>query len=148
MLDASSLLRDHYDDPYHRGPCDAPTHAACRCAAGCPCEVAYELHLEQDGTVAEAWFEAAGCPWCEALASLLCEYCEGKAEGQLLSLEQSQLLTILGLPVQPLPPTEQPTCTSLPLVALQDALRSPCAALDGDQTDGPHFGGPSLREEC
>ncbi len=146
MNDWRQLLHDHYDDPYHRGACDAPTHAGSADCEDCQCQLDFELCVDASGKVLQAWFDGAGCETCEALASLLAGYCEGLTLGELRQLNVERLGTRLGLTSEEL--WNAAPCTSLPLMALQATLRSPLDPLDGDLADGTSFGGPSLREEC
>lgn len=143
MTPIPGWLLEHYDDPYHRGACDRPTHAAeCRCEAT-GCQLRVELRFQDEEVLSEAWFEGAGCVHCEALTSALLERVEGESAVQLRQLSQEALLD--GLKIEA---GGQPPCGALPLLTLHQALENPVEALDGDLADGGSFGGPSLREEC
>lgn len=140
------ILNDHYDDPYHRGACDVPTHAA---SARCPasgCVIAYELCVDPAGRVVQAWFEGEGCPTCEAVASLLAAYAEKRTQAELQSLTTENLSACLNLGDSA--EWQQAVCALLPWTAVCQAFKQPLDPLDGDLADGTNFGGPSLREEC
>ncbi|MEZ6137650.1 MAG: iron-sulfur cluster assembly scaffold protein [Pirellulaceae bacterium] len=136
-----SLLVEHFNDPYHRGACEAATHAGERICDATGCLLRIELHMPQQ-IVEEAWFEGEGCETCEGLCSLLMEHCEEKSAPELTALQLTQLLQELGLSALNSP------CADLPLTTLMAAIASPLDAIDGDLADGTSFGGPSLREEC
>ena len=146
MCDYQQTLHDHYLDPYHRGPCDDPTHAATlRCNEN-NCQLEFELSLDSDGIILQAWFEGEGCQICEGLASKLAHCCEGQPQATWAQLSMAQWCQQLGWPEREL--LALSPCCTLPLHALQAALTSPLDPLDDDLADGTNFGGPSLREEC
>lgn len=156
-----SILSEHFDDPYHRGECESATHAyedslADRVgeqAAGsdesqdCECQIRFELSVDDDDQVLEAWWDGQGCFRCEGTASVLAEAAEGKKLGELhLDSLASKLLDALA--------EEEPKdvslcrCQRLVLEVLSKAGRTSLSELDDDLADGTQFGGPSLREEC
>lgn len=146
MNDWRQLLRDHYDDPYHRGNCDNPTHSGGADCDVSQCQLGFELCIDSSAKVVHAWFDGSGCETCEALASLLAGYCEGWSLNELRQLDVKKMRTGLGLTNADL--WHSAPCTSLPWQALQAAIANPLDPLDGDLADGTSFGGPSLREEC
>lgn len=158
MNDWRQLLRDHYDDPYHRGACDVPTHAGVADCDEGPCQLGFELCVDPSAKVVQAWFDGSGCETCEALASVLAGFCEGWSLNELLQLNAEKLQLGLGLANADL--WNSSPCTWLPWQALQAAIANPLDSdlahgdlahgdfAQGDITDGPSFGGPSLREEC
>ena len=142
-MSTNQILRDHYDDPYHRGTCDSPSHfAELRCdETGCHLQV--ELNLDQN-LVVEAWFDGVGCEICEGMASVLVEAVEGKQVLEFAQLLQSRLTELGGdsgdLNSYP--------CNELPQKVFHAAVMSPLNKTDDDLADSSGFGGPSLREEC
>ncbi len=146
MTDISQLLSDHYDDPYHRGECEGATHAATCQSQPSGCQIALELRLSADGQVHQAWFDAAGCELCEAVASILAMTCEGKSAEELKQWNQGNFFDRLGLEDLALP--RSAACLWLPFETLGKTLRSPVDCIDSEVDEGPNFGGPSLREEC
>ena len=146
MDDISQLLSDHYDDPYHRGECEGATHAATCQSALSGCQIAFELRLSADGQVSQAWFDGAGCEFCEAVASILAMPCEGKSAAELRQWDHRNFFDRLGLEDLSLGPSA--ACMWLPYQTLEKTLRTPIDCMDSDVDDGPNFGGPSLREEC
>jgi nitrogen fixation NifU-like protein len=145
MSDPDTLLTEHFLDPFHRGPCERPTHAGeCECAAS-GCHLQVELVIDTEGRIVQAWFEGLGCQVCEAVASLLMEYVENRPADDILSLDVGQLVEALGL--HGAEAIMQTPCLVLPLQSLARAIISPLDLVD-DGESGTNFGGPSLREEC
>ncbi len=146
MPDYPQRILDYYDDPYHRGDCEHPTHAAENGCGESGCQLRIELRLQEDQSVEEAWFDGRGCMLCEALTSMLLEFCEGRMATELVDVEPANFWESLGL--QELGSLDRQSCSQLPLNVLHEALESPVDPVDWDAADGTHFGGPSLREEC
>jgi nitrogen fixation NifU-like protein len=146
MADILQLLRDHYDDPFHRGECEAVTNVASGECQQTGCQIAFGLRVNGARQVAEAWFDGAGCEWCEAVASIVAMACEGKDLSGLQRLSRADFFAAFGLEALPL---ERATaCVWLPYETLVQASRSPVDGLADELENGPNFGGPSLREEC
>ena len=139
--DTPQLLRSHFEDPYHRGDCDRGTCSAQAHDAGSGHFVAMQLRIDAD-LVEEAWFDAAGCWQCEAPASILAQFCEGKSIAALTELESAFFLELTQLDHVNIPSSCQP----LAWTALQRALQSFDSGMDATD-DRPLFGGPSLSEE-
>ncbi len=136
---------DHYHDPYHRGCCEQTTHAADGVCQESGCQLSIELAMG-DATIVEGWFEAEGCTACEGLASLVLERVEGLPISAFPGPDWSAWLPWLDFGTDEA--GSWPSCSSLVIDVLMQAVGSPVAALDGDLADGTQFGGPSLREEC
>ena len=76
-----NIVWQHYEDPYHRGSCDNPSHGGESACEQTGCRVAIEFRLDPlSGLCAEAWFDGEGCPMCEGLASILVERLEQRVE--------------------------------------------------------------------
>lgn len=146
MSDYQQTLEDYYLDPYHRGPHEDPTHAAATRCAENDCQLEFEVSLDGQGTILQAWFQGDGCSTCEGLASMLASSCEDQPAAVWASISFEAWTVQLGWPVAEL--LRLSPCATLPLRTLRAALASPLDTLDDDLTDGPNFGGPSLREEC
>lgn len=141
MESISSILEDHYADPYHRGPCDQPNFAAQKKCEESACQLRIELSISAEGEIREAWFDGEGCSCCESLASVLVETIEGQTADAASRLTPQTLLELAGATR-----TETlPGCYRLAVETLQLALDT---NLDATDDDGTNFGGPSLREEC
>ncbi len=136
------MLASHFEDPYHRGACDRPTHAGeFQDAVTCHW-VGVQLRVDDDNVVTDAWFDAAGCLFCEAPASLLMEFCEGRSIVELKALSEEKFVELTHLAELRQPP---PACCGISLHALQAALGS--HQVDDEVEGLPGFGGPSLSEE-
>lgn len=130
---------DHYEDPYHRGNCDAATHAEEGNNPLCGDQVRVELVLDNEGKVKEAWFEGKGCVISQASASMLMEKIEGMTLDQLKAYSATEMLELFGPQLTP----NRQKCCLLPWRVVQRAMHSPV-----NDEDGPSFGGPSLGEEA
>lgn len=151
----SDCFEEHYADPFHRGACEQPTHAAEKVSEQSGCQMRVELQLTENGDFAEAWFDAAGCEVCEALASIYMQFLlehddSATAFGSAEKLDEAWLEARLRevAPPAAIGRAKESSCYSLPASTLLAAIRTPLDALDDDLTDGIGFGGPSLREEC
>ena len=132
---------DHYEDPYHRGPCEAATHRHEDDNPLCGDVVVIELRVNADGIIEEAWFDGDGCCISQSAASMLVEKIEG------MTVEEAQLFSadnMLDLFQAKLTATRQKCCL-LSWKVLQESFYSP---LDGDDvSEESKFSGPSLGEE-
>ncbi len=130
---------DHYEDPYHRGPCDHPTHEHEANNPLCGDVVRVQLRLGSDGKVDEAWFEGEGCVISQASASMLTEKIEGMSVEQIKQFSADQMLQLFGPRLTP----NRQKCCLLSWRVVQSALHSPVNENAGEA----HFGGPHLGEE-
>jgi nitrogen fixation NifU-like protein len=131
----------HYEDPYHRGHCDAATHAHEGDNPLCGDVVRVEIELDAEGRVSQAWFDGQGCTVSQASASMLMEKIEGMTVEEL---KQFSAEDMLGLFEAPLTPNRQKCCL-LSWRVLQGAMHSPVD--EEEPSAGPDFSGPSLSEE-
>ncbi len=136
---------DHYEDPYHRGPCDGATHAHEADNPLCGDVVHIDLRLAPDGTIEEAWFDGEGCVISQASASMLMEKIEGKTLDEIHQFSADDMLKLFGPKLTP----NRQKCCLLSWRVLQSAVHSPLngSSPDDDDSGGHHFGGPSLGEE-
>lgn len=133
-------ILDHYEDPYHRGSCDHPTHAHEDDNPLCGDVVHVELRLGPDRKVQEAWFEGEGCCISQAAASMLMEQIEGKTVEQVKAFTAQDMLDLFGARLTP----NRQKCCLLSWRVVQGALHSPLH--DAASRDGA-FAGPDLGEE-
>jgi nitrogen fixation NifU-like protein len=94
-------ILDHYESPYHKGHLEHPTCAHCERNPLCGDVVRLELMIDDDGTIAEAYFNGKGCAISQAAASILCEAIEGKSIDEVRRLEAAQMLDLLKVPLTP-----------------------------------------------
>ena len=151
-------ILEHYEDPFHRGECESPTHVAECENAQTHCVLRVELRLTGTNSqkIEDAWWDGDGCPVCEGIASLLAE--------RLISQDLQELKTLsfqgfvgseLDL-AESLEGVEWPACAQLPFTVLWAALdeceglvrQDGLAAEERSSDFDDFFSGPSLREEC
>ncbi|QDV70247.1 NifU-like protein [Rosistilla carotiformis] len=133
-------LIDHFEDPYHRGDCEAATHVAEGENSLCGDTMQVQLRISpSDGQIEEAWFDGDGCVVSQAAASMLMETIEGMTPDAIRDFDTRAMLEQVGPSIA----VSQQKCALLAWRVLQLALQSP---LD-EFGDGPTFGGPHLGEE-
>ena len=118
---------DHYEDPYHRGPCERPTHTHEDDNPLCGDVVKVELRIE-DGRVREAWFDGEGCCISQSSASMLMENIEGKTVEQIKEFTAEEMLTLFRARLT----ANRQKCCLLSWQVVQSALYSP---IDGQGND-------------
>lgn len=146
--DIQQRIEDHYEDPYHCGRCERPTHYAEANSEACSTSetdvVAIELRIGgpsgEAEVIEEVWFEGQGCQLSQAVASMLAEHLEGTRTEAVAQMSLSELLSKLDIDIDP----AQHACCRVALDAAQAALNSPCE----EDLEGPTFGGPDLGDEC
>jgi nitrogen fixation NifU-like protein len=129
---------DHYEDPYHRGPCEGCTHRHEDDNPLCGDVVQVELKIDGEGRIKEAWFDGEGCCISQAAASMLMERIEGKSVDQVREFSADDMLKLFGPRLTP----NRQKCCLLSWKVLQTAVFSP----NGDD-ENLNFSGPSLGEE-
>jgi nitrogen fixation NifU-like protein len=132
---------DHYEDPYHRGSCDAATHGHEDDNPLCGDVIRVELRIDPEGTIQQAWFDGEGCCISQASASMLMEHIEGKSVEQVKRFSAEQMLDLFGARLTP----NRQKCCLLSWRVLQSAFHSPRDQAPPDE--GPMFSGPLLGEE-
>lgn len=142
--DLQQRIEDHYEDPYHRGRCERPTHYSEAqnesCSTADSDVIAFELRITDSDQIEEAWFDGRGCKLSQAFASMLAEHVEGLRTETVVEMSVPQMLSTLNIDVD----AAQHVCCKVALDALQTALNSPCE----EDLEGPTFGGPDLGDEC
>ncbi len=134
---------DHYEDPYHQGHCDRPTHMHEDDNPLCGDVVHVELTIDQDGRIREAWFDGDGCVISQASASMLMEKVEGQSVDEIKHFTAEQMLDLFGARLTP----NRQKCCLLSWKVLQQAVHSPLNGQGDDEDNGPTFSGPDLGEE-
>ena len=130
---------DHYEDPYHRGPCEKPTHTHEGNNPLCGDVIAIQLRVDQNGIIQEAWFEGEGCCISQAAASMLMEAVEGKTVEEVKQFGVEEMLKLFGPRLTP----NRQKCCLLSWRVMQSAFHSPVLETDSHAP----FGGPNLGEE-
>ena len=147
--DKPELLKSHFEDPYHRGECERPTCGSQSHDSATGHFIAVQLRIDRDKIIEEAWFDGVGCWQCEAPASILVQFCEGRSIEELGRLDSSFFLALTQLDRLEF----SSSCQLLAWTALRDALctasQSAELGIDYDSADSSRaFGGPSLGEEA
>jgi nitrogen fixation NifU-like protein len=111
-------IMDHYENPYHRGTLTAPTLECHSHNPLCGDEVRVQAHLDDQGRVAEAYFEGEGCVISLAAASMLMEAVEGKTLEEIKDMTRQDMLELLGIRLT----TMRVKCAMLALRTLDKAI--------------------------
>jgi nitrogen fixation protein NifU and related proteins len=114
-------ILDHYEDPYHRGKCQCPTHCHQDDNPLCGDVIKVELNISNDGRLAEAYFDGDGCCISQAAASMLIERFDGKSIEEVRSFTANDMLELFGARLTP----NRQKCCLLPWRVLQAAIYSP-----------------------
>jgi nitrogen fixation NifU-like protein len=132
---------DHYEDPYHRGQCQHPTHAHEDDNPLCGDVIRIELEVDAHGTIRDIWFDGDGCCISQASASMLVEKMDGKTLDDVKAFTADQMLQLFGARLTP----NRQKCCLLSWRVLQSAVYSPTDG--GGSTSLGTPGGPNLGEE-
>jgi nitrogen fixation NifU-like protein len=84
----------------------------------CGDDLAVSLALGAGGEVVDVRFEGHGCAICTAAASMASDHLRGKTAGEVLALERSFVLALLGVEIPPL----RTRCALLCLKVLKSAV--------------------------
>jgi nitrogen fixation NifU-like protein len=121
---------DHYEDPYHRGPCHGCTHSHEDDNPLCGDVVRVDLRIDGQGKIEEAWFDGDGCCISQASASMLMEQIEGKTIDEVKHFAAEDMLRLFGARLTP----NRQKCCLLPWRVVQTAVFSPIG--DSDPSAG------------
>jgi nitrogen fixation NifU-like protein len=83
----------------------------------CGDDLAIKLAVEHDGRVLDLRFEGHGCAICQAAASMASDQIRGMRTAEILALDRSFILRLLGTEIPPL----RLRCALLPLKVLKSA---------------------------
>jgi nitrogen fixation NifU-like protein len=86
----------------------------------CGDDLTVKLALEPDGRIRDVRFEGHGCAICVAAASMASGELRGKRASEVLALDESFILGLLGTEIPPL----RRRCALLPLTVLKGAAAS------------------------
>lgn len=111
-------IMDHYESPYHWGTLAAPTLECHNHNPLCGDEVRVQARVDDEGRVAEAYFEGEGCVISLAAASMLMEAVEGKSLDEVKAMTRQDMLDLLGVRLT----TMRVKCAMLPLRTLEKAI--------------------------
>ena len=114
-------ILDHYEDPFHRGHLERPTHAHEDKNPLCGDVVRIELELDDDGKIRNAYFDGQGCVISQASASMLLEELFGKTVKDVKEFSAERMLNLYGPRLTP----NRQKCCLLSWKVLQQAVHSP-----------------------
>lgn len=118
----SSMYRqdilEHYKNPDNFGTLEPHTLAHNGENPLCGDTLEITLNLGDDGTIEAARFEGQGCAISQAATDILLGRIEEMEADEVLSMDEDQLLDVLGIDVSPL----RVKCACLPLVTVQDGI--------------------------
>jgi nitrogen fixation NifU-like protein len=114
-------ILDHYEEPFHRGPCPAATHAHQEENPLCGDVVRVELAIDPGGTIQHAYFDGDGCCISQASASMLVERISGKQVHEVKAFTAQDMLDLFGARLTP----NRQKCCLLAWRALQSAVYAP-----------------------
>ena len=92
-------ILDHYECPYHKGHIECPTCTHSEKNPLCGDQIRLELKVDDQGKVAEAFFNGKGCAISQAAASILCKHVEGKSLDELRGFQAPDMLRLLKVPL-------------------------------------------------
>ncbi|MEK6248388.1 MAG: iron-sulfur cluster assembly scaffold protein [Planctomycetales bacterium] len=133
---------DHYEDPYHRGHLDRPTHQHEDDNPLCGDVVNIELVIDEAGKIQQAWFDGDGCCISQASASMLMEKLDDKTIDFVKQFSATDMLELFSAKLTP----NRQKCCLLSWKVLQSAIYAPTSETDGQSIPG-RPSGPSLAEE-
>lgn len=125
-------ILDHYEDPYHRGHCRSATHGHEADNPLCGDVVRVELRIDDQGRIAEAWFDGEGCCISQASASMLMEKIEGLKVDDVMKFSAREMLELFGARLTP----NRQKCCLLSWRVLQSAVHAPLHGT-GSTTESP-----------
>jgi nitrogen fixation NifU-like protein len=125
-------ILDHYEEPFHRGPCPAATHAHEDENPLCGDMVRVELAIDPDGTIRDAYFNGDGCCISQASASMLIERVNGRPVEEVKAFSGQDMLQLFGAKLTP----NRQKCCLLAWRALQSAFYSPLAGRADERLPG------------
>ncbi len=128
-------ILDHYEDPYHRGHCPRCTHRHEDDNPLCGDTIEMELTIDNEGRLAEIYFDGDGCCISQASASMLVEHFDGHSVDEVKRFTAADMLELFGAKLTP----NRQKCCLLPWRVLQSAIFSPV----GGATSSPECSPPA-----
>jgi nitrogen fixation NifU-like protein len=114
-------ILDHYEDPFHKGSLPVATHAHEDKNPLCGDVVRIELAIDDQGRVADCWFNGTGCVISQASASMLLEQLHGKTIDEIKQFGADEMLDLFGAKLTP----NRQKCCLLGWRVIQQAIHSP-----------------------
>ncbi len=92
-------ILQHYKRPHNWGPMENPDLEAEDNNPLCGDELKVMLRVDDDGVVQDIRFDGHGCAISQASASMASEELVGKSVDELVALDKSFVLDLLGIPI-------------------------------------------------
>lgn len=97
-LYAEEIL-DRYRNPLHKGTLQHPDASAHDSNPLCGDDLSIAFMLDKSNKISKIVFSGVGCAISQASADLLCELAEGKTLKEIVALQKSDALKLLGVPI-------------------------------------------------
>jgi nitrogen fixation NifU-like protein len=93
------FILDHYKHPHNHGSLDHADMEAHDLNPLCGDELTFQLALDADGRVGQVAFDGHGCAISQASASMLSDELKGKTPQELLAMDHTTVLDLLGIDI-------------------------------------------------
>lgn len=92
-------ILEHYKHPHNHGSLDDADMEAHDLNPLCGDELTFQLALDADGKVDQVAFDGHGCAISQASASMLSDELKGKTPQELLAMDHTTVLDLLGIEI-------------------------------------------------
>jgi nitrogen fixation NifU-like protein len=110
-------ILEHYKHPHNWGELESPDLEAHDLNPLCGDELKVQLAIGADGTITDVAFSGHGCAISQAAASMISDEVHGMKVEQLMSLDRSSILDLLGIDIS----ATRMKCAMLALKVLKSA---------------------------
>jgi nitrogen fixation NifU-like protein len=93
------FILDHYKHPHNHGSLDNADMEAHDLNPLCGDELTFQLGLDAEGKVDQVAFDGHGCAISQASASMLSDELKGKTPQELLAMDHTTVLELLGIEI-------------------------------------------------
>ena len=112
-------LRDHYQNPRHKGILEQSDFTSDRFNPSCGDKIIFQGVIKNN-TLINVAFDGKGCMLSLAAASLLAEFAIGKTIQEILTFDKKTLFGLVNIELGP----TRAQCILLPLQALQSGIQN------------------------